>query len=133
MADEERKSVTALDRVVAREGELNLTLMVGSDRLSLDMDHKTALDIVQTIADAITQLRAPDVDPQAGVALYEATKFEAHPERIPKRLGLEEKLVITASGQGATKITLRLDPSRVDAFLAQAEQHSMRRRKATRQ
>ena len=125
-------NVTALDRVGAKTAGVYMTLMAGEERIDLDMDHKTALDIAQTIADALRQLGDSDVNPDAGVCLYEATKFEADLEPTLGALGAQEKFVLTAHGQGSTKITLRLAPERLEKFLAQIEMHASRRRGAAK-
>lgn len=120
-ADEQPANVTGLDRVVAKADNVHLTLMAGEDRIWLDMDPKTALNLAQTIADAVKQLQEPGVDPQAGVALYEAKEFTSKLDTQLRALGVEQKFVITAMGEGSTKITLRLSPEKAETFLAQME------------
>lgn len=122
------KTITALDRVFANAEGVNIALMQGSERVEVKMSDAVALDIAHSIADALKQLREPGVDQKGGVALYEATKFEADLETKLTELGVQEKVVLTAHGQGSTKITLRLSPEKVDAFLGQMEMHASRRR-----
>ena len=122
--------VTALDRTFANTSLVGLSLMKGQERIEIEMDHGTAMDIAHAIADALTQLRAPNVNPSEGVALYEATKFEGTLETKLTSLGVQEKFVLTARGQGSTQITLRLSPEKVDAFLSQMELYAPRKRTA---
>jgi hypothetical protein len=103
--------------------------MKGEERVTLEMDHSTATTIAHAIADALIQVRDY---PEEGVALYEATKFEGTLETKLTSLGVRENFVLTAHGQGSTKITLRLSPEKIDQFLVQMEQHAPRRRKGSK-
>lgn len=132
MSADETVKVSGLDRVVAKEDNVHLTLMKGEDRIALDMDPKTALNLAQTIADALKELKEPGVDPKAGVALYEAKEFTSTLDTQLKALGAEQKFVITAHGEGATKITLRLSPEKAEAFLAEMEMQRAKVMKKTR-
>lgn len=122
-------NVTGISVVAANKDGLHITLVTDQDgdRIKFSIEKQTALDLAQSICDAIAGLKT--ADPVAGVALYEATRATASLEKTLGALGVQEKFLLQVSGQGSTKVSLRLSPDKVDALLAELEMHSRNRRR----
>lgn len=118
---------TALDRVLVKKEFVSISLVGEGIPYSIEMDHTVAEALTHALFDALMAVKKPDF-PEAGLALYEAVSAEAHLEQKATAHGLESKFALTVTGQGSTKIQLRLAPEKVERFLAEMEQQAFYRR-----
>lgn len=81
--------------------------------LALRLPPNVDKEIVHIMADGLRSRSGSEFDPEAGHLLVQAHVQPPRVERAISPLGLQEKFVLEAQSEGATRVTMRLSESSV--------------------